>query len=299
MNTFKLPDETRISRVTLRTARLISLVAFYRDVLGFRVITHGASEASLSATGRVPALIVLIEESHAKPRPHRTTGLYHFAIRYPSRRELAHALLRLTGAKHPVAGASDHGIGESIHVIDPDGNGVELYYDRPRANWPRRNGRLQLTAEPIDYASLLATAKGDSIAAHIAEQADIGHINLHVAELSEAERFFHGFLGFEVMARIPNSATFLAAGGYHHHVAVNTWAGKNPAPANSIGLISYRLAVPSAEVMTRLQDGAKPFGYDARTAKDLLQIRDPNGHLLELELQPEKAAAGIRHGINR
>jgi catechol 2,3-dioxygenase len=190
-------------------------------------------------------------------------------------------------------------MGESIHVIDPDGNGVELYYDRPRSDWPRRNGRIQLIAEPIDYDGLLATAKGDSIPAHVAEQTDIGHINLHVAELSEAERFFHDFLGFEVMARIPSSATFLAAGGYHHHVAVNTWAGKNPAPANSVGLISYRLVVPSAEVMTRLQDGAKPFGYDARTAKNLLQIRDPNGHLLELELQPEEAAAGIRHGINR
>ena len=299
MNTFRLPDETHLSRVALRTARLKRMVAFYKEVIGFHVISRSVSEALLSATGRAPALVVLIEESHAKPRPHRATGLYHFAIRYPSRRELAHALLRLTAAKHPVAGALDHGMGESIHVSDPDGNGVELYYDRPRSDWPRRNGRIQLIAEPIDYDSLLATAKGDSLPAHVAEQTDIGHINLHVAELSEAERFFHDFLGFEVMARIPNSATFLAAGGYHHHVAVNTWAGENPAPANSVGLISYRLAVPSAEVMTRLQDSAKPFGYDARTAKDLLQICDPNGHLLELEPQPEEAAAGIRHGINR
>ena len=283
MNTFKLPDETRVSRVHLRTATLAGILEFYQKVLGLRVIDCGESEASLSATGNPPALLVFTEARKATPRPHPATGLYHFAIRFPTRRDLAQAFLRVVAADYPLDGTSDHGLHESIYLRDPDGNGVELTADRPRSEWPRRKGRLHMFTQALYLDGLLATTGGDPIPANAPAQTDIGHIHLCVADLKEAEKCFHEFLGFEVMARVPD-ATFLALGGYHHHVAVNTRAGKTPAPANAVGLISYRFAVPNAQALANVKDRARLFGYEAQMAGDILQVRDPNGHGLELEL---------------
>ena len=291
MNKVQLPEATHVSRVQLRTPRLARALDFYQRVIGFQVVDRGESEASLSATGRPPTLLVLTEYKHAAPRPRRATGLYHFAIRFPTRRDLAHAVLRLFAASYPTEGGSDHGMAESIHLKDPDGNGVELYADRPRDEWPTRNGELQLIMRLLDLDSLLATADEDSISAHAPARTDIGHINLHVANLAEAEEFFHDFLGLEVTARIERSATFLATGGYHHHIAVNTWGGKMHPPENSVGLISYRLAVPNSETLVNLEARARYFGYEARTADGVLQVRDPNGCWLEVEFTPKSRAA--------
>jgi catechol 2,3-dioxygenase len=112
---------------------------------------------------------------------------------------------------------------------------------------------------------------------------DTGHINLHAADLAEAVEFFHEFLGFEVMAHIGRSAIFLSAGAYDHHVAVNNRAGKTPAPANAVGLISYRFQLPNAQALANVKESARWFGHEAQTAGDILQVRYPNGHWLELE----------------
>jgi len=282
-NHFRLPDETHVSRVHLRTADLDRALTFYQRVIGLSLVDRGKSDASLSATGNAPAILIFTETPDAVQAPHRVTGLYHFAIRFPTRRDLAHALGRITTAGYPIKGASDHGVAESIHVSDPDGNGVELYYDRPRSEWPMRGGKHQLIIEPLDFDSLLATSRDTFVPVGVPPQTDIGHLNLHVADLKEGERFFHEFLGLEVMARISDSATFLAAGGYHHHIAVNTWGGKTSAPANSTGLISYRLAVANAQTIREVKERAGLFGYQAVMAGDVLQVGDPNGHLLELE----------------
>ena len=296
MNNFKLPDETHVSRVHLRTANLAGVLEFYQKAIGLRVIDRTESEASLSATGSTPAFLVLTEVRTANPRPHPATGLYHLAIRFPTRRDLAQTYLRIVAADYPIDGASDHGMGESIHLNDPDGNGVELYADRPRSEWPRRNGRLHMHTQALDFDSLLATTGGDPIPANVPAQTDIGHINLYVADLKEAEKYFHEFLGLDVMARIDN-ATFLGAGGYHHHVAVNTWAGKTPAPENSVGLISYRFALPNAQALVKPKDRARLFGYESQIAGDILQVRDPNGHWLELEIAPK--ARSVAEGTGR
>ena len=288
MNTFRLPDETRVSRVHLRTANLARAVDFYERVIGFKMIECGKSEASLSATGGAPALLVFTEDPNATPHPKQTTGLYHFAIRFPTRRDLAHAVLRLSAADYSIDGASDHDFGHSIYVNDPDGNGVELYFDLPRSEWPpRRNGRIVVTGtRPLDFDDLLAAVEGKPVPSFAATGTDIGHINLHVADLAEAEKFFHDFLGFKVTAHIGPNSKFLAAGDYHHHVAINTWAGKTPAPANSVGLISYRLEIPNGETLADLKQRAALFSYEARMTGDVLQVRDPNGQWLELELTP-------------
>jgi catechol 2,3-dioxygenase len=298
-----LPDETRITRVHLRTGNLERALEFYTDCLGFRLVKKAGVEAgpgrtekdeeqeqevdaALGTTESGPPLILLKEDTGAEPRPARATGLYHFAIRYPTRRDLANALGRLL--KYPIEGASDHLVSEAIYLSDPDGNGVELYTDRPRSQWTWRAGEVAMTTEPLDLESLLATTEGQRPPPHVPPQADLGHIHLHVADLAAAERFYRDFLGLAVTQRSYPGALFLSAGGYHHHVAVNTWAGDRPPPARSVGLISYRLEVPEAEILYCLEHRAPLAGYEARTVREedgseLLQIRDLNGNWLEVQ----------------
>jgi len=142
-DSLQLPDETRVGSVHLRTPSLTRTLDFYQRVLGFKVIERGESEASLSSAGQTPALLVFTGDPMAAPRPQRSTGLYHFAVHYPARRDLADAFRRIVATENPISGAADHGVAESIHLNDADGNGVELYYDRPRSQWPMRQGRLQ------------------------------------------------------------------------------------------------------------------------------------------------------------
>ena len=279
---FRLPDVTCVSQVRLRTADLARSLDFYQRAIGLKSRQRGQSEGSLSATNGGPPLVVFAEDPNAAQLPERAIGLYHFAIRYPARRDLADAFRRIMAAECPIPGAADHGVAESIYLNDADGNGVELYYDRPRSQWPMRQGRLQNVTRPLDFHSLLATSGGGPIPPGVPEQTDIGHINLHVADLTEAEEFFHEYLGLEVMARAGDSASFLATGGYHHHVAVNTWSGETPPPQDAVGLISYRLAVPDAQILAKLLRRADSFGHEARMDGYILQVRDPNGCWLEL-----------------
>src|SRR5258706_520501 len=188
-----LPDETRITRVHLRTGNLKRALEFYTDRIGFRLVKKAGVEAALGATESGPPVILLTEDTGAEPRRMRTTGLYHFAIRYPTRRDLAHALGRLQ--KYPIEGASDHLVSEAIYLSDPDGNGVELYADRPRSQWAWRAGEVAMTTEPLDLESLLATTEGQRPPPHVTPQTDLVHIHLHVADLAPAERFYPGFLG--------------------------------------------------------------------------------------------------------
>lgn len=292
MKPFHLPGETHLSHVHLRTGNLERALNFYQRDIRLQVVGRSPTTISLSATGNAPAILILTEAPNAARRPQRATGLYHLAIRYPTRRDLAHALVRLVQANWSVSGGSDHPFGTSIYLNDADGNGVELYFDLPRSQWPaRRNGLIVLGGnEPLDFERLLASVDGDEVPARAAAGTDMGHINLHVPDLAEAERFYANFLGFEITAHIGPQGRFLATGGYHHQIAINTWAGKTPALGNTVGLISYRLAVPKVETLAIVEDRARLFGYEARMADDVLQIRDPNGHWLELDAVSQAAA---------
>jgi catechol 2,3-dioxygenase len=286
MSAIQLPDETLLSRVDLRVRDLGRMVDFYTHIVGLKVVESTGAKAAISATGKRPALLVLNEDIHAAPRLQRTTGLYHLAFRFSTRRDLAHALQRLVMHDYGIEGASDHLISEAIYLSDPEGNGVELYTDRPRAEWPRRNGQIEVENRPLDLAAMLASVGTAPPPPDAPPGTDIGHIHLHVSDLAAAKRFYHEFLGFDLTMRLPG-ASFFAAGGYHHHIGVNTWAGTTPATSNGVGLISYRFEVPVAEVLYCLQHRAPLAGYEARTLKsesgaELLQIRDPNGNWLEM-----------------
>ena len=173
-------------------------------------------------------------------------------------------MFRLAKADYPIEGASDHIVSEAIYLSDPDHNGVELYADRPRSQWTWREGQIAMATEALDLDNLLATIQGQSEPAGPPPETDIGHIHLHVADLAEAEKFYQEFLGLAVTQRSYPGALFLSAGGYHHHVAVNTWAGSAAPPPNSIGLVSYRLEVPVAEILYCLEHRAPVLGYEAK-----------------------------------
>jgi catechol 2,3-dioxygenase len=284
MSAFHLPDETRLSQVHLRTTDLERAIDFYQGVLGFGVTRTAGPKAAFSAPRQTQALIVFTEDRNAPARPERATGLYHFAIRYPARRDLANALEQLVRNAYPIQGAAHHVVSEALYLADPDRNGVELYADLPRSQWVWQEGQIVMSTDPLDLDSLLATAEDSSKPVAPPPGTDIGHVHLHVADLKTAERFYQDFLGLTVTQRSYPGALFLAAGSYHHHIAVNTWAGRAVPPPDSVGLVSYRLEVPATESLESLQLRAPSLGYETRTETDpdLLRVRDPNGNWLEL-----------------
>ena len=220
-----LSDETHPGQVRLRTARLDRALDFYQRVIGLSVMAAEGPVTALSAAGQARPLLVLEESPQAAPHPRRATGLYHFAIRYPGRPELGRAGQRLVRHSHPIQGAADHLVSEAIYVADPDGNGVELYTDRPRSQWTWRDGQVTMATETLDLDDLIASAPRGPEAKEAPPQADLGHIHLQVADLADAERFYHGILGLAVTQGSYPGALFMSAGGYHHHLAVNVWAG--------------------------------------------------------------------------
>ncbi len=280
---------TRLGPVLLTVADLERSLRFYREVLGLRLRERQDDVAVLTADGTAP-LVVLVALPGARAAPRRTTGLYHFAVLYPDRRELARALARLLQARYPLQGASDHRVSEALYLADPDGHGIELYADRPRDQWPITGRGVAMTTEPLDLDDLLATLDDAPPAATdaISPQARVGHVHLRVANLKEAEAFYHGRLGFEVMQRDYPGALFLAAGGYHHHIGANIWGsrGAPPPPPDAVGLRAFTIVLPDAAaaraVLARLDPPAResPAGWCTR---------DPSG--IGILLTVEGAAA--------
>jgi catechol 2,3-dioxygenase len=236
-----LPDDAHIGRVALTVANLDRAVAFYRDVLGFRESTRDAGIAHLGAAGTT--LVELHESPQAIPKPRRSTGLYHFAILVPSRAALGRSLRRLFERQWPLTGASDHLVSEALYLNDPDGLGIEIYRDRPRDEWPRRNGQLAMATDPLDLQSVHDEPGAETVWAGLDGGTVIGHVHLHVPHLDAAEAFYCGRIGFEPMVRGYPGALFVAAGGYHHHLGLNTWTGIGapPPPEHAVGLRSFTI----------------------------------------------------------
>jgi catechol 2,3-dioxygenase len=211
-----------------------------------------------------------------------TTGLYHFAILVPSRAHLARALRRLVDARTRLQGAADHGVSEAIYLADPDGNGIEIYRDRPRPEWPMTDGQLHMGVDPLDLEALLD--ESDDRSSALGPGTVVGHVHLHVADLAAARRFYVDVLGFAVMQRYGPSALFVSAGGYHHHIGLNTWAGVGapPPPPGAVGLRHFVVSLPNAsaleEVGARLREAAIPVETDGET----ILTKDPSANAILL-----------------
>jgi catechol 2,3-dioxygenase len=275
----KLPGKLRVGAVEITVTDLDRSIEFYAGSIGLRLHRREDGRAAMGAGGE--DLLVLDEEPSARPAG-RQAGLYHFALLHPSRLELARAAQRLIATRTAISGASDHGISEAIYLPDPDGNGIELAADRGRERWGDLRDPATIGPRPLDMADLLSMVDGDGPP----EQADsglvVGHVHLHVGDIDEALSFYRDVIGFEVMTRFP-SAAFIAAGGYHHHLGLNTWRGEGvpPAPEGVVGLRRWTVVLPEAADVDELRDRAQEARLPHETTGDGLLLRDPwNNRLL-------------------
>jgi catechol 2,3-dioxygenase len=276
-----IAPSTRVGVVHLTVADLDRSVAFYRETIGLVELAREDGRAALGANGT--ELVVLVEQPGAKPAP-RATGLFHLALRVPARAELARWLAHAARERIPLDGLSDHFVSEAIYLADPDGHGIEIYADRPREHWQGQVARM--TTLPLDVAGLLSELDdpaGDAFPG-LAAGTEMGHVHLQVASIPDAIGFYRDVLGFELMATYGEQAAFLSAGGYHHHVGVNTWnsLGAAPPPPGAAALRHATIVLPDAEERDRVATRVEDAGGELATRPDGILVHDPSGNPLVL-----------------
>jgi catechol 2,3-dioxygenase len=292
-----LPNELRLGYLHLTVSNLDRSLAFYQNTLGFQIHQREGDTLYLGAGGSDR---LALTERPGAVRVRRATGLYHFAILVPSRRELARVIRRVAETRAPVQGASDHLVSEALYLPDPDGNGIEVYRDRPRAEWPTVNGQIAMATEPLDVDGVMSELDrqpGDWPG--LDPQTVLGHMHLHVRDIPEAQTFYHDVLGFDVIANL-GTALFVSAGGYHHHIGLNTWGtlGAKPAPAGSIGLRYFTIQLPTSadvdEVVARARSAGAPI--EEHFAGTL--VRDPSQNALVFTTMPLASAAAAKVSVS-
>jgi catechol 2,3-dioxygenase len=267
-----LPAALRLGQVDLTVADLDRAIAWYERSLGLRLHRREGDTAELG--DGTETVVVLHEDPAARPAG-RHAGLYHYALLYPDRRELARATRRLIDTRTPVQGASDHGTHEAIYLPDADGNGIELAADRPRSAWPAGLG-YSGGPDPLDVEDLLAAAAGEATPDAVGEGLRMGHLHLHVGDLDEGLRFYRDVLGFEVQANL-GSAAFVSAGGYHHHLGFNTWqgVGAGPPPEHTAGLRRWLVELPSPDDVAAVRARVDAAGLPVEEIDGGFVVRDP------------------------
>jgi catechol 2,3-dioxygenase len=270
---FRLHDDTRLGSVSLKVSHLQRSILFYTHVIGLSVLNSDDTSASLGV-GHTP-LVHLIEIADAIAQPRRTTGLYHLAILLPTRRDLAFKVKHLIQVQYPF-GYADHLVSEAFYLDDPDGNGIEIYRDRPRSEWTWRNGTLQMDNAQIDFDSLFAEVEGETIQADMPVGTVLGHMHLRVGDAQQAEKFYGEMLGFDTTTHMP-SAAFMSAGGYHHHLGLNAWQSQNgkSAPENSVGLRHFEVILPNGSEVQRVAQHLTQNAVEWTQLANGIRLNDP------------------------
>ncbi|KPL59562.1 VOC family protein [Rossellomorea vietnamensis] len=282
MNFHKEPH-TFVGEVSLIVQDLEQSLSFYKEVIGFKVLEQSERRATLTADG-IHALLSLEEPDEALPKEPRTTGLYHFALLLPSREDLGKILAHLIKLNIQL-GSSDHLVSEALYLSDPDGNGIEIYRDRPSSGWTWHGDQVEMAVDPIDARGILAEAEGKSWNGLPAGTV-MGHIHLHVSDLKSAEEFYGKGLGFNVVSRFGDQALFISTGRYHHHIGLNTWNGVGaPAPSeNSVGLNWFTLHFPNEEKRSSIIQRLESIGATVQEHDGKILTVDPSGNHIHLSL---------------
>jgi catechol 2,3-dioxygenase len=272
---------TTMGAVRLTVAELDRVRDFYRDAIGLSVLD---SEGEIVRLGTDQALIELVGDADAPPRPRGTSGLFHLAIVVPSRADLARALQRVAEAGWRLSGASDHLVSEALYLSDPEGNGIELYRDRPREEWPVRDGVLQMDTLPLDLDGVLGELRREDTGKGMPAGTRMGHVHLNVGDLEAAEAFYSGTLGFDVTVRGYPGALFVSAGGYHHHLGLNTWTGEGapPPPPGSRGLREFEIRLPGPDQLAAEEDRLREAGFEPVREDKRVRVADPSGNAVVL-----------------
>jgi len=279
MRKYHQKPTTHLGKMSINVLNLDRSLAFYEQVIGYQLLEKTKRQAILTVDGKNPTLILKSPEGII-PKKRLTTGLYHFAILLPKRNDLANFLRHLLTLNIPF-GASDHAVSEAIYLDDPDGNGIEVYCDRPDAHWERVTDGIHMTTDRLDGDNLLQEA--DAKWTILPENTVMGHIHLHVAHLADTEKFYSQGLDFDLMTRYPG-ALFMSSGGYHHHLGLNIWNGEGaPAPAEgSVGLNWFTLVIENEAKRERLKQNLDTIGATVKEHDGNYMTKDPSGNVIRL-----------------
>ncbi len=278
----EIAPETTLGPVHLTVSDLARSLDYYRTAIGLQALEEGGGRATLGAGDR--ELLVLVEEPGARPAGAHT-GLFHFALLVPERRGLAAWLAHAARDRVPLTGLSDHFVSEALYLTDPDGHGIEIYWDRPRSVWEGQVAE-RMTTLPLDIDDLLrelpdpASEPFDGMPAGTV----MGHVHLRVAAIPETVVFYRDALGLALMAQLGPSAAFLSAGGYHHHIGANTWqsAGAPPPPPGTAALLHATIVLPDEPERARVLARAESAGHVPKNTDAGPLLTDPSGNRLLL-----------------
>jgi catechol 2,3-dioxygenase len=276
---FRLPPGTRIGAVTLQVAHLERSLAFYREVIGFELLAQdevsGHRTARLGAPASNRVLLELREKPGARPMPRRgRIGIYHFAVLLPARGDLGR-FLQHAEALGVRIGSAEHRVSEALYLVDPDGISIEVYRDRPREEWPYREGELLAPSDPLDAQGLHAAA-GSAPWRGVPAGTTIGHMHFYVGDIPAAEAFYHQALGFDKTMWTVPQMLFVSAGGYHHHVGLNTWAAGSPvATDDDAKLLFWELMLPDQSAAAAAAESLRRAGYPVSQTGDNFLAQDP------------------------
>jgi catechol 2,3-dioxygenase len=292
---FSLHPATGVGPVSLTVANLENQIEFYEKAMGFKLHWREGKSAALGTGER--ELLRLTEEANLK-KYRGVTGLYHFAVLFPNRHELAIAMARLFALKVRNS-PTDHVMTKTTYLDDPEGNGIELYCESPEdGSWTLKDGKYETRwadgrwsngREALDVDALFKHLKeDDKLDSPIPLETKMGHVHLHVRDIPEALDFYHGVLGFDVMGHAREfHMAFVSAGGYHHHLGLNTWQGEGapPPPADAVGLRHFTVDFPNQSALDEVVARVEKAGIPYNQAKDGLLLHDPsqNGVVLRVK----------------
>ena len=270
----------RIGTVQLKVRDLDAVSTFYQSVLGLSPVATGDHMITLG-TGGTP-LLELVGDPNLAPLDPRQAGLFHTAFLMPTRADLGRWVAHVAAARVPLQGASDHIVSEALYLADPEGNGIEVYADRPVSAWHGESGEIRMSTDPLDLQDLLQSAEGTEWSG-APEGSSIGHVHLQVGDTAEADRFYRDVLGLDIAARYPG-ASFYGSGGYHHHLAGNVWSSRRAGqrPEGMAGLNAVEIMVRDAADIAAIAARADGAGIASTWNADGLILHDPWGTAITL-----------------
>ena len=275
--------DTAMGAVTLLVADLDGMTAYYRDVVTLQVLRADGDTVTLGRAGR--SIVILKHEPQLAHAPHGSAGLYHTAILFESQAALAAALYSVAQhAPQTFTGSADHLVSQAFYFTDPEGNGIELYWDRDRTQWSWTHGQVEMDTIFLDPNAFLRdhltpeAVEGGTAA----DAASVGHVHLSVGDVPSARAFYVDALGFDTTATLGDTALFVSAGGYHHHMAMNVWSSRGAGPRMpALGLGRIDLVLPDADALGALHERLRDHGFQTRDDGRTLSFDDPWSNLLQ------------------
>ncbi len=275
---FQIPKESHVAHVSLKVAKLELMRDYYQQVMGLVVRQESKNEVRLGTATQ--DLVILKDHPQGQVAPRRS-GLYHLALLLPDRSSLASWLRRFLSLGQKLEGTGDHKVSEALYFSDPEGNGIEVYADRPQAMWQWEGEQVKLATDPLDLQNLMRAASQTPMT-QVPNTAKIGHAHLKVADIEKTRAFYLDILGFNLMSDMSRvGALFVAAGNYHHHIGLNTWHSKNTlADPEALGLDHVKFVVPDFKTIEKLAHRMEVASYPFAFVNDQIEFDDPSKNSL-------------------